>query len=91
MPKRTVRDPHSLAEGEAPVSMEDVIELAIECFGWPRAKVMSWYQKENPRLKKSRPSELVDRNQGKLVVEFLESRRGERINNELMAELKKRR
>jgi uncharacterized protein (DUF2384 family) len=90
MPRRTVRDPHPLPEGEAPISMNEIIELAMECFGWPKAKVMSWYQKENPRLKKSRPSELVDRNQGRLVVEFLESRRVERINNEHAAELRKK-
>lgn len=60
----------------------EIIQLAIECFGWTREKVLSWYERENPRLKKSRPSELVNRGQGQVVIEFLESKRQERITNQ---------
>lgn len=79
---RKCRNPHPLEEGEKPITEQDIIELAMECFAWDRKKVKSWYLKENPRLRKSRPSELIDRGQGQLVVDFLESRRAERINNQ---------
>lgn len=82
MTYRRCRNPHPLPEGKEPVTQEDIIELAIECFGWPRAKVKSWYMKENPRLKKAKPYELVDRNQGHLVVDFLEEKREERLANQ---------
>ena len=82
MPYRRCRNPHPLPEGEEPVTEADIIELAMECFGWSRQKVKSWYLKENPRLRKARPSEMVDRGQGYLVVEFLESKREERLANE---------
>ena len=58
----------------------------MECFAWDRKKVKSWYLKENPRLRKARPSELVDRGQGKLIIEFLESKREERFHNERIAQ-----
>ena len=86
MPYRKCRNPHQTPEGQEPVTEQDIIELAMECFGWDRKKVKSWYLKENPRLRKSRPSELVDRGQGHIVVEFLESKREERLNNERLSE-----
>lgn len=83
---RKCRNPHPVPEGEEPVTELEIIELAMECFGWPKAKVKSWYLKENPRLKKARPSELVDRGQGLLVIEFLEAKREERYHNERLLE-----
>lgn len=82
MTYRRVRNPHPLPEGESPVTMNDIIELAMDAFGWKKQKVMSWYSKENPRLKKARPSELVDRGQGKQVIEFLEAKKQERLDNQ---------
>lgn len=82
MTYRRCKNPHPLPEGEEPVTLEEVIEYAIEAFGWSRAKVKSWTEKENPRLKKSRPRELCDRNQGYMVIEFLEEKREERITNQ---------
>jgi uncharacterized protein (DUF2384 family) len=79
MTYRKCRNPHRpVSENE----QEDIIVLAMECFGWTRKKVQSWYEKENPRLKKARPRELVDRGQGDQVVEFLETKRQERTANQ---------
>ena len=83
MTYRKCRNPHPLEEGEEQITEEQVKLYAMECFGWPRAKVNSWYMKENPRLNKSRPQELVDRNQGQLVIDFLGTKARDRINNEL--------
>lgn len=82
MSYRRCRNPHPLEEGQERITEQQIKDLAMECFKWPRAKVNSWYMKENPRLRKSRPQELVDRNQGQLVVDFLESKRHERLENE---------
>lgn len=90
MTYRRCKNPHPLPEGEEPVTIEEIIELAMECFNWPRAKVKSWSEKENPRLKKSRPRELCDRNQGWMVVDFLEEKREERLANERRAMEKKK-
>lgn len=86
MTYRKCRNPHPTPEGEKVITSEDIILLAIECFNWKRPKVVSWFNKENARLKKARPSELVDRGQGKLVVEFLESKKAERLHNEYLVE-----
>lgn len=66
-----------------------IIEMAIECFDWDRKKVKSWYLKENAALRKARPSELVDRGQGHLVIDFLLRRKQERIANQKRAQDKK--
>jgi hypothetical protein len=77
----TKRHNRSSANPEGPSSGEIII-LAMECFEWTREKVLSWYERENPRLNKSRPSELVARGQGQKVIEFLESKRQERVTNQ---------
>ena len=82
MTYRKCRNPHPTPEGEEPVTMDDVITAAMDAFGWKKQKVMSWYNKENPRLNKSRPSEKVDRGLGKQVLEFLEEKYEERVANE---------
>lgn len=82
MTYRKCRNPHSTPEGQAPVTMNDVIEAAMDAFGWNKAKVMSWVQKENPRLDKARPSEKVDRGLGHEVLEFLQDKKQERLENE---------
>lgn len=82
MTYRRCRNPHPTPEGEEPITEGEIIEMAMECFGWDRKKVKSWYLKENPRLKKARPSELVDRGLGYLVVEFLKLKNEERLVNE---------
>jgi D-lyxose ketol-isomerase len=50
----------------------------MEKLQWPRKKVMSWVEKENPSLKHARPRELVDRGQGELVIALLEKRENDR-------------
>ena len=77
MTYRRCRNPHR-TDG---LTRAQVIELAIKAFDWPRAKVLSWYEKENPRLKKARPSELVDRGQSEIVEEFLNLKNQERLAN----------
>lgn len=84
MTYRKCRNPHRT---DGP-TMEQIVTLAIECFGWKRPKVLSWYAKENLRLKKARPQELVDRGQGELVIEFLEERRRERLHNQEVNEIR---
>lgn len=86
MPYRKCRNPHPTPEGEEPITEAEIVEMAIECFGWDRKKVKSWYLKENPRLKKARPSELVDRGMGHLVVEFLKIKKEERLSNQRRGE-----
>jgi hypothetical protein len=78
MPYRKCRNPLR-TDG---LTMDQVIEMAIDAFGWPRKKVLSWYELENPALRKSRPSELVDRGDTDKIIEFLERRKRERINNQ---------
>jgi uncharacterized protein (DUF2384 family) len=89
MTYRKCRNPHPTPEGEELFTEAEIKALAAECFGWPKAKVNSWYTKENPRLRKSRPQELVDRGQGQLVVDFLESKREEKYANERRVEERK--
>ena len=89
MTYRRCRNPHPIPEGEEPITEAEIIEMAMECFAWDRKKCKSWYLKENPRLKKARPSELIDRGQGHLVVEFLKSKREERLHNEMIAQRRK--
>lgn len=74
MPKRTCRNPHN----KPSLSKEEVIKLAMEKLGWKRPKVLSWYELENPHLKKTRPSELVDRCDTDSIVELLNRRERER-------------
>jgi D-lyxose ketol-isomerase len=54
----------------------------MEKLGWPRKKVMSWTEKENPALKHARPRELVDRGQGELVIELLNKRERDRVKED---------
>ena len=89
MTYRKCRNPHPTPEGEEPITEGEIIEMAMDCFGWDRKKVKSWYLKENPRLKKARPSELIDRGQGHLVVEFLKLKKEERLHNERIDQKRK--
>lgn len=89
MTYRKCRNPHPTPEGEEPITEGEIIEMAMECFAWDRKKCKSWYLKENPRLKKARPSELIDRGQGHLVVEFLNAKKEERFHNEAIAQKRK--
>jgi hypothetical protein len=75
MPKRTCRDKIS----EDGLTESQVIELAMEKFQWPRAKVVSWYNKENPSLRKARPRELVERGDTDRIIELLDKRECDRI------------
>jgi hypothetical protein len=75
MTKRRCRDKiseHGLTEAE-------VIQMAMDKLQWPKAKVISWYNKENPALKKARPRELVDRGDTDRIVELLDKRERDRI------------
>lgn len=78
MTYRRCRNPHRT---DGP-TMEQVISLAMEKLKWPRKKVMSWVEKENPSLKHARPRELVDRGQGELVIELLEKREADRLKED---------
>ena len=50
----------------------------MEKFGWTKTKCISWYEKENPSLKKARPRELVERGQTELIEELLNKRERDR-------------
>jgi hypothetical protein len=75
MSKRTCRNPHS-TDG---LTEAQVIELAMTKLLWSRQKVISWYNKENPSLKKARPRELVERGDTDKIVEFLNKREADRL------------
>ena len=74
MTYRKCRNPHR-TDG---LTEEQVIELAMKKLNWSRQKVKSWYEKENPALRKARPSELVDRGQSELIEEYLDKREADR-------------
>lgn len=75
---RRCRNPHRT---DGP-TLEQIITTAMQKLKWSRKKVMSWVEKENPALKHARPRELVDRGQGELVLELLEKRERDRINEQ---------
>lgn len=74
MTKRKCRNPHDAGH----LTMEEVIKLAMQKLGWPRAKCLSWYEKENASLKHARPRELVERGQTDLIVVLLDKRERDR-------------
>lgn len=76
MTYRRCRNPHRT---DGP-TLEQIVTLAIEKLKWSRKKVMSWVEKENPALKHARPRELVDRGLGEQVIELLNKRERDRIN-----------
>lgn len=78
MTYRRCRNPHRT---DGP-TLEQIITLAIEKLKWPRKKVMSWVEKENPALKHARPRELVDRGLGEQVIELLNKRERDRIKED---------
>lgn len=57
------------------ITKDFVIELAMSCMGWPRARAISWYKTENRWFNGNSPKELVQRDQGQVVVDFLEARK----------------
>lgn len=85
MTYRRCRNPHRT---DGP-TLEQIVTLAMEKLGWPRKKVMSWTEKENPSLKHARPRELVDRGQGELVIELLNKRERDRVKEDKRREEKK--
>ena len=74
MPKRRCRNPLR-TDG---LTRDQVIQMAIEKLEWPRAKVLSWYEKENASLKKARPRELVERGDTDRIVDLLNKREYDR-------------
>ena len=76
MTYRRCRNPHRT---DGP-TLEQIVTLGIEKLGWPRKKVLSWTEKENPALKDARPRELVDRGLGEKVIELLNKREKDRVN-----------
>jgi hypothetical protein len=72
---RQCRNPH---QGRGNLSFQEIVELAIEKLKWPRAKVLSWMEKENASLKHARPRELVDRGETDRIVELLNKREADR-------------
>jgi hypothetical protein len=85
MPYRRCRNPHKT---DGP-TLEQIVVLAMEKLQWPRKKVLSWVEKENPSLKYARPRELVDRGQGELVIELLNKRERDRKKEDKRREEKK--
>lgn len=77
MTKRKCNNPHD----DGHMTMNEVINLAMKKFNWTREKVLSWYEKENPSLKKARPRELVERGQTNKIVELLDKRESDRERN----------
>lgn len=78
MSYRRCRNPHRT---DGP-TLEEIINLAIEKLQWPRKKVLSWVEKENPSLNHARPRELVDRGQGDKVIELLNKREQDRLKEQ---------
>lgn len=57
--------------GESTVDQSYVLDLAKDTYGWTKAKLLSWYKKENKNLGGASPRELVNRGEGQAVVDFL--------------------
>jgi hypothetical protein len=76
MPKRKNK-----LEYDGGLSQEEIISMAMDAFGWPYKKILSWYNKENANLNKARPSELVERGNTDPIVELLKRRSSELRNN----------
>ncbi len=56
------------------LTKDDVIQLAMQCFGWKELKCLSWYKLQNPSLGGNSPMELVQRKQTAKIVVFLKSK-----------------
>jgi len=85
MTKRKCRNPHNNGN----LTMEQIITLAMDKLGWPRAKCLSWYEKENASLKHARPRELMERGQTNLIEELLNKREKDRKKEDKKREDKK--
>ncbi len=78
MPKRRCRNPLR-TDG---LNMEEIITLAMNKLQWSREKCLSWYEKENASLNKSRPRELMERGDTDRIITLLNKREADRIKEQ---------